>query len=108
MSRVAREKNREERIDMVIVVDAYNAVERAMGWYYYLEDKLSFPFIAKCNKRRAISPLHPGEMVTVVGMGGEDESEREMFVTIGWNDNTLAAPLSCQLLTPITGQWKLC
>jgi len=28
---------REKRIDMEIVVDAYNQQERAMGWYYYLE-----------------------------------------------------------------------
>jgi hypothetical protein len=30
-----RDEAREERISMEIVVDAYNEVERAMGWYYY-------------------------------------------------------------------------
>lgn len=33
---------REDRITMEIVVDAYGSDERAMGWYYYLEDKLNF------------------------------------------------------------------
>ena len=28
---------------MEIVVDAYDEEERAMGWYYYLEDKLHIP-----------------------------------------------------------------
>ena len=28
--------DREERIEMEIVVDAYGAEKRAMGWYYYL------------------------------------------------------------------------
>lgn len=27
---------REQRIAMEIVVDAYDSQERAMGWYYYL------------------------------------------------------------------------
>ena len=42
MSGTAPDKNREERIDMEVVVDAYNEDEREMGWYYYLEDKLQF------------------------------------------------------------------
>jgi len=40
-----RDETREERISMEIVVDAYNEQERAMGWYCYLEDTLSFPFL---------------------------------------------------------------
>jgi hypothetical protein len=31
------------RINMEMVVDAYNEEERAMGWYYYLEDRLHLP-----------------------------------------------------------------
>lgn len=38
----------ENRIEMEIVVDAYNESERAMGWYYYLQDNLSVPFKAEC------------------------------------------------------------
>jgi hypothetical protein len=29
---------------MKIIVDAYNEEEQAMGWYYYLDGKLNFPF----------------------------------------------------------------
>jgi len=47
----------EDRIAMEIVVDAYGPEEQAMGWYYYLEEKLSFPFKAKCIEERAISPF---------------------------------------------------
>ena len=39
---------REQRISMEAVVDAYGPEERSMGWYYYLADKISFPFIAEC------------------------------------------------------------
>jgi hypothetical protein len=31
---------------MEIVVDAYTPEEQAMGWYYSLEDRLHFPFVA--------------------------------------------------------------
>ena len=33
MPQIKEDKQREKRIDMEIVVDAYNEVERAMGWY---------------------------------------------------------------------------
>ena len=35
--------DREDRIDNQIVVDAYGPEEQAMGWYYYLENKIRFP-----------------------------------------------------------------
>lgn len=65
MLRIKEDKVREDRIIMEIVVDAYSEEERAMGWYYYLEDKLGFPFEAKCIATRATSPLVVGEKVRV-------------------------------------------
>ena len=44
MSEIEIDRDRESRIEMEAVVDAYDEVERAMGWYYYLEDRLNFPF----------------------------------------------------------------
>jgi len=79
---------------MEIIVDAYGAEEQAMGWYYYLENRLRFPFIAACIKRRAVSPLHVNDEVEVIGMPSEDECESEMFVTIRWEKDGLAVPLS--------------
>jgi Calcium binding len=43
MANVARDEGREERIIMEAVVDAYGPDEQAMGWYSYLEGKLTFP-----------------------------------------------------------------
>lgn len=85
---------REQRITMDIVVDAYDAQERAMGWYDYLEEQLQFPFTATCSATRAISPLHVKDEVEVIGMPGEEECEHEMFVTIRWEQEGLAVPLS--------------
>jgi hypothetical protein len=90
-----RDETREQRISMEIVVDAYNEEERAMGWYYYLEDTLHFPFLTRCIKERPISPLRADDEVEVVGMAPEDECEKEMFVETPWEDKrTLAVPLS--------------
>ena len=90
-----RDEIREERIEMEIVVDAYNEGERAMGWYSYVEDKLNFPFLARCIKERAVSPLRVGDEVEVVGVAPEDECEREIVVaTLCEPDWTLAVALS--------------
>jgi len=89
-----REKKREDRITMEVVVDAYDEVERAMGWYCYLEGRLRFPFNAVCIAKRAISPLRVKDKVEVVGMPDEDECMREMFVTIRTGKDHLAVPLA--------------
>ncbi len=94
---LARDEEREQRISMEIVVDAYSPEEQAMGWYYSLEDQLSFPFLARCVAERAISPLRVGDEVEVVGMAPEEECKHEMFVLIRWERGergTLAVPLA--------------
>ena len=92
--KLRKNKDREERIVMEIIVDAYGPEEQAMGWYYYLEEKLQFPFTAVCSAKRAISPLQIKDEVDVLGMAPEDECENEMFVTIRWERDGLAVPLS--------------
>ena len=67
MKRRLRDEEREQRITMEIVVDAYTPEEQAMGWYYSLEDRLHFPFVANCIAERAISPLRVGDEVEAVG-----------------------------------------
>lgn len=93
MPKPKRDQAREERIEQEIVVDANGGEEQVMGWYYYLEDKLRFPFPAKCVTQRSISPLRKGETVEVVELASEDECRREMFITVKWQERTLAVPL---------------
>lgn len=78
---------------MEAVVDAYNSEERAMGWYYYLEERLKCPFKARCKAKRRISPLRVGEEVVVVGMAPEKECDSEVFVRVRWRCRRLAVPL---------------
>ena len=93
MTRVEKDEVREERIADEAIVDAYGPEEQAMGWYYYLDDKINPPFQARCIKTSVISPLREGEQIDVLGMAPESECEREMFVMIKWQDRDLAVPL---------------
>lgn len=57
MRKLPRDEKREQRITMEIVVDAYTPEERALSWYYYLEEHLGFPFTAECVQEMSQSPL---------------------------------------------------
>jgi hypothetical protein len=94
VSRVETDETREHRIHMEIIVDCYGEEEQAMGWYCYLQDKLTFPFLARCIAKRATSPLKVGDEVEVLGMAPDEECEREMFVVMRWEKEGLAVPLS--------------
>lgn len=86
---------------MEIVVDCYDELERAMGWYSYLQDQIRFPFTATCIAMRAISPLRVKDEVEVIEMSPEEECGHEVFVTIRWEKDGLAVPLA--QLKPIAG-----
>ena len=85
---------RERRIMDEIIVDAYGAEERSMSWHNYLQHELRFPFTATCIAKRSISPLRVGDEVTVIRMPADDVCAHEMFVTIRWEKQPLAVPLT--------------
>ncbi|MGQ9584345.1 MAG: calcium-binding protein [Anaerolineae bacterium] len=94
MPTVEKDEEREHRISMEIIVDAYGPEEQSLGWYYYLEENLQFPFKARCIKERRVSPLRVGEEVEVLGMTSEDDCGHEMFVEINWMGRRMGVPLS--------------
>lgn len=93
MAHPDKDEEREERINMEIIVDAYGPEEQAMGWFNYLSDTMDFPFQARCTVSRPTSPLEPGEEVTVLEMASDELCEHEMLVTIKWQRRKLAVPL---------------
>ncbi len=64
-----------------------------MGWYYYLQDRMSFPFSAKVKKNRMASPKSKGELVRVIGQDPEENCESDMSVQIEYHDLTISIPL---------------
>ncbi len=65
-----------------------------MAWYYYLEDKIRFPFQAKCIVCQLVSPLRKGETAEVKRLAPEDTCASDILVLIRWRDRNMAVPLS--------------
>ncbi len=72
MKKPKKDPIREDRIHNEAIVDAYGPEEQALGWYYYLENKIRFPFQAKCVAAKVISPLLKGETVEVRRLAPEE------------------------------------
>ena len=72
MARARQNHDRESRIHEEIIVDTYGLEEQAMSWYYYLEDKLQFPFHAQCVASVPTSPLRKGDTIEIRKMAAED------------------------------------
>jgi hypothetical protein len=99
MAKCKKDPVREDRIQNEAIVDAYGPEEQALGWYYYLENKIRFPFQAKCNVAKTASPLRQGEMVEVRRLAPEAACSNDMLVLITWHGRKMAVPLS--QLTPL-------
>jgi hypothetical protein len=89
-----RDSKREARIRNEVIVGTYNPEEQVMGWYYYLEGKLRFPFRAKCVTSNVVSPLRKGEVGEVSRMAPEDACSGGMLALIRWQGRNVAVPLS--------------
>ena len=94
MAKRKKDPIREDRIQNEAIVDAYGPEEQALGWYYYLENKIRFPFQAKCIVAKAVSPLRKGETVEVQRLASEDACVSDMLVLIRWQRRKMAVPLS--------------
>jgi hypothetical protein len=93
MSEVKQDNVREERIYMEVVVDCYDEQERAMGWYYYLQDRINFPFKAKWVSRQKPE----GRGVTVLEMSPEDDCSHDLFVEVLYREGELEDVFSAKL-----------
>ncbi|MBE9049227.1 calcium-binding protein [Nostocales cyanobacterium LEGE 11386] len=98
MASVERDENREHRIETEIIVDAEDKEERAMGWYYYLDDTLNVPFMATLKKKSRKTSTVEEKQVEVLGMAPDDECLKDMFVEVvypdGKDEDVFSAKLS--------------
>ena len=85
---------REDRILFEIVVDAYNETERALSWYYYLQDQIKFPFFAICHSGNLPPKLEPLQRVKVVSLAPEDDCMSDIFALVRVGKSNVRAPLS--------------
>lgn len=100
--RVKEDSVREDRILFDIVVDAYDETERALGWYYDLEQEITFPFAARIKHGfdnvggpvHHESPLREGDSVSVVGLAREDACMSSIMVVVEHHQAPLLVPLA--------------
>jgi hypothetical protein len=93
MTKARRNHDRENRIHEEIIVDAYGPEEQAMSWYYYLEDKLQFPFHVQCVASVPTSPLRKGDTIEIRKMAPENSCASDMLVMTRWKNRNIAVPL---------------
>ena len=93
MKKPAKDRIRDERIRNEVIVDAYGPQEQGMGWYYYLEGKMLFPFQARCTVTRTVSPLRKGETVEVRRMAPEEACSSDMLVLVSLARSEPSGPL---------------
>jgi len=78
--------NRKDRIEDEIIVDCYDEYEMAMGWFYYLNDNLKFPFKASIIGDIKIGYLQEGDNVTVtefINSSDDNVSIYNFVATVG-------------------------
>ena len=91
MSEVELNEIRENRIANEAVVDAYEEEEIAMGWYYYLQERLNFPFKARWGGRSS-------DKITVLEISTEDDCLNDMYVEVLYREGGLEDVFSARLL----------
>ncbi len=79
---------------MEVLVDNYEEDTFHLSWYYYLQNKMKFPFQARCSVRGGDEPLSFGDEIVVSGMALEEECEEEMLVTTEWQGEPIVVLLT--------------
>lgn len=62
----------QHKIDYEIIVDCYDEYEASMGWYYYMEETLKFPFKAKAKLKKSDGSVKLTE-IQVTGLAADEE-----------------------------------
>lgn len=83
----SEEPERDDRIHDEIIVDAYGEEEVASGWYYYLEDKLNFPFWAMVQTHLKRYPnnstAHCASRIQVLGLASLERCSSQHIWAMG-------------------------
>ncbi|TAF32276.1 MAG: calcium-binding protein [Cytophagales bacterium] len=94
MEITALDDERESKIKKEILVDCTTGHQRLSAWYYYLQDRLSFPFKGSSIQKRRNSPLGKNDIVEVLDLSSEDECKFGIMVDVEWDSEVLSVPLA--------------
>lgn len=71
--------SRRNRIEYEVIVDCYDEYEMAMGWFYYLNDNLKFPFKASIVGDIKIDSLQEGDSIIVTEFINSSKDDVSMY-----------------------------
>ncbi len=94
MDIVEIDKDRENKINQEILIDCVSGHQRLSAWYYYLQDRLSFPFKGTATHKRRNSPLGKNDVVEVLDLSSEEECKFGIMIDVEWEDEVLSVPLA--------------
>lgn len=86
--------SREQRIAAEVIPYAKTDEDQENVWYYYLEDKLNFPFKAKWKSEGRRSSPTEGAAVEVLGMASENDCTEDMFVEVLYQKEVFSVSLT--------------
>ncbi len=89
MAIVELEDLRETRIAKEVLVDTENDEERATAWYYYLDGKVTFPFLAT---------LDGDDDVEVISLAVEEDCLDEMKMEVRHSDSFGEEPFTALVM----------
>ena len=99
MSRIIDE-DREKRIKDEVIVDCHNEGEEMTGWYYYMQDAMSFPMKGLAN-----IPSSGGKTaqkkVKIVGLDSKSETGQPMRIGVIENGGRQVTYISPEYLIRI-------
>lgn len=86
------DEERKNRIYFEIIVDAHDQEEQNMGWHYYMEETLKFPFKAevKIKKRNKTEFI---QKVDVLELSSNECFKNDMKVGVSYNEDVFDVPL---------------
>ncbi len=62
----------QQKIDYEIIVDCHDEIEVSMGWYYFMEEAIKFPFRAVAGIKKRDGSIEKKE-VTITGLASDEE-----------------------------------
>lgn len=80
------------RITYEIIVDCYDDHEVKMGWYYYMEEKLGFPFHATVDIKKRGGKKET-KKVEVLELTSDEEFGDDMMVGVAFDEYVHSVPL---------------
>lgn len=89
-----------DKIYNEIIVDAYDEYEQSMGWYYFFEETLEFPFTATAHLKKRDGATE-SKRVKITGIVSKEEDFRSDDFNLEMEQGQYLRPVAYSALSDI-------